>query len=241
MAQLSLNQISLTIKNKKILSNLSFRLQSGTITGLLGPNGSGKTSCFYIIIGLIIPSTGNITLNKNDITYCSISKRSQYGLSYLPQESSIFNGLTVEDNIMAAIELRTGLSKKQRINQLNTLINQFNLHRIRKTLGIQLSGGERRRTEIARTLVCEPKFILLDEPFAGIDPISILEIKNIIIELKKHNIGVLITDHNVRETLTLCDHAFIINNGKMIMKGNKDSVLTSKSVREHYLGTEFSL
>lgn len=241
MAQLSLNQVSLTIKNKKILSSLSFYIKSGTITGLLGPNGSGKTSCFYAIIGLIIPTSGCITLNETNITYYSISKRSQYGLCYLPQESSIFNGLTVEDNIMAAIELQSSITKKQRTNQLDRLIKQFNLKTIRKTLGIQLSGGERRRTEIARTLVCNPKFILLDEPFAGIDPISIIEIKNIILQLKQHDIGILITDHNVRETLNLCDNAFIINNGKIIMQGNKESILTSKSVQKHYLGEEFSL
>lgn len=238
---LQVNQISKHYKSRHVVKNVSLRLNRGEIVGLLGPNGAGKTTSFYMIVGLIYCNHGQIFLDDQDITQLPVHARAQLGMSYLPQEASIFRKLSVADNIMAILELRKDLTKTERHEKLNQLLREFNIEHIRDTLGISLSGGERRRVEIARALAAEPKFILLDEPFAGIDPISVVDVKRIITHLRTRNIGVLITDHNVRETLDICERAYIVNNGEIICEGTPKAILANKQVRAVYLGEDFNL
>lgn len=228
-------------KSREVVKDISLHIQRGEIVGLLGPNGAGKTTSFYMIVGLIPVDDGAISLDAQDITKLPIHERAQFGISYLPQEASIFRKLTVAQNIMAILELRNDLTKSERKLKLEQLLEEFRITHLRDTLGINLSGGERRRAEIARSLATEPKFILLDEPFAGIDPISILDVKRIIIHLRTRKIGILITDHNVRDTLNICKRAYIVNQGTIICEGNPEAILANKEVRAVYLGEEFDL
>lgn len=241
MNTLRTQQISKRYKSRKVVKKVSLHVNRGEIVGLLGPNGAGKTTSFYMIVGLINCNKGKIFLDDKDITTLPVHVRAQLGMSYLPQEASIFRKLSVADNILAILELRKELSKKQRYEKLDELLNEFNITHIRDSLGISLSGGERRRVEIARALATEPKFVLLDEPFAGIDPISVIDVKRIITHLRTRNIGVLITDHNVRETLDICQRAYIVNQGEIICEGTPKAILENKQVRAVYLGEEFYL
>jgi lipopolysaccharide export system ATP-binding protein len=227
-------------KSREVVKDVSMQIRCGEVVGLLGPNGAGKTTSFYMIVGLIQADAGSIMLDDQDITKLPIHARAKLGISYLPQEASIFRKLTVAQNIMAILELRNDLSKAGRKLMLEQLLEEFRITHIRDSIGISLSGGERRRVEIARALAIEPRFILLDEPFAGIDPISILDVKRIITHLRKKNIGILITDHNVRE-LNICERAYIVNQGKIICEGNPESILMNDEVRAVYLGEEFDL
>ena len=236
---LTVKDISKKIKDKKILKNVSFNVDFGSICGLLGPNGAGKTSSFYIIAGLSNSDNGNIQLADDDVTNMPMHKRSKLGIKYLPQEPSIFQNLTVHENLLGLAEL-TYNSKEEINNFVEQSIEEFNLKDICNLKGRQLSGGQRRKVEIARTLVSNPKMILLDEPFAGIDPIAIEDIKDVLIKLKSKDIGILITDHNVRETLELCDTAAIINDGEIIAHGTKDELILNKTVKEVYLGNMYS-
>lgn len=228
-------------KSRHVVKDVSLRVQSGEIVGLLGPNGAGKTTSFYMMVGLISVDDGNIYLNNQEITRLPIHARAHLGISYLPQEASIFRKLTVAQNIMAILELRRELTKSQRKNSMEQLLEEFRITHIYHSLGINLSGGERRRVEIARALAMEPNFILLDEPFAGIDPISVLDVKRIIHYLRAKGIGILITDHNVRDTLNICKRAYIVNQGKIICEGNPAEILANTEVRTVYLGEEFDL
>ena len=236
---LTVKDISKKIKDKKILKNVSFNVDFGSICGLLGPNGAGKTSSFYIIAGLSNSDKGNIQLADDDVTNMPMHKRSKLGIKYLPQEPSIFQNLTVHENLLGLAEL-TYNSKEEINNFVEQSIEEFNLKDICNLKGRQLSGGQRRKVEIARTLVSNPKMILLDEPFAGIDPIAIEDIKDVLKKLKSKDIGILITDHNVRETLELCDTAAIINDGEIIAHGTKDELISNKTVKEVYLGNMYS-
>lgn len=228
-------------KLREVVKDVSLHISAGEIVGLLGPNGAGKTTSFYMIVGLLPTDGGNIFIDNHDITRRPVHERAELGISYLPQEASIFRKLTVADNILAILELRKDLDKTERMNKLEHLLEEFRITHIRDTLGMSLSGGERRRTEIARTLAMDPKFILLDEPFAGIDPISVLDVKRIITHLRSRGIGILITDHNVRETLNICERAYIVSDGKIICEGTPDTVLANEEVRNVYLGDEFIL
>ena len=228
-------------RSRKVVNNLSFNIKSGEIIGLLGPNGAGKTTAFYMTVGLVSCSSGKITLDDLDITHYPIHKRAKIGIGYLPQEASVFRKLSVQDNILAVLEMRKGLSQTKRMEILEKLLDQLNLNEIRNTIGMSLSGGERRRTEIARTLSIEPKFILLDEPFAGVDPISVLDIQGIIKSLASDGIGILITDHNVRETLGICDRGYIVSEGTSIAYGTPDQILENKQVKKVYLGESFKM
>lgn len=221
--------------------NISLQVQQGEILGLLGPNGAGKTTCFYMLVGLISCDQGNILLDDEPITRLPVHLRARAGISYLPQEASIFRGLTVAENIMAILELRRDLSRRDRQQKLESLLEELQIGPIRHAMGISLSGGERRRTEIARALAMEPGFILLDEPFAGIDPIAVMEVKKIISDLARRGIGVLITDHNVRDTLAICTRACIVNQGAVLHEGVPQEILASQMVRDIYLGEHFSL
>lgn len=241
MNTLRVNHLSKKYKAREVVKNVSLEVHRGEVVGLLGPNGAGKTTSFYMIVGLIRCTHGLIILDDKDITTLPVHTRAKLGMSYLPQEASIFRKLSVADNIMAILELREHLSKQQRQDQLERLLQEFNIGYIRDTLGISLSGGERRRVEIARALATDPKFILLDEPFAGIDPISVMDVKQIITHLCNRNIGVLITDHNVRETLDICQRAYIVNQGEIICEGAPKDILMNKQVREVYLGEDFNL
>jgi len=226
---------------KEVVRGVNFSMFNGEVAGLLGPNGAGKTTIFYMIVGFYRPSRGKVIMDDVDITANPMFRRARQGIAYLPQESSIFRKLTVEQNIMAILESRKDINKAQRKERLESLIEEFDISRIRKQLGFTLSGGERRRTEIARSLATEPKFLLLDEPFAGIDPITVYEIKNIIRRLAEKGIGILITDHNVRDTLEITTEAFIINEGTIVARGGKEEILSNKMVREIYLGNEFEM
>lgn len=228
-------------KSREVVKDVSLHINRGEVVGLLGPNGAGKTTSFYMIVGLISADGGHIFLDDKNITKLPVHARAHLGISYLPQEASIFRKLTVSQNIMAILELRKTLSKSERKLMLDQLLEEFRITHIRDSLGNTLSGGERRRAEIARMLATEPQFILLDEPFAGIDPISVLDVKRIINHLRKRNIGILITDHNVRDTLTICERAYIVNAGKIICEGNPESILMNNEVRAVYLGEEFDL
>lgn len=228
-------------RGKEVVKDVSFEVHSHEVVGLLGPNGAGKTTSFYMTLGLVPLNAGKIFLDEQDITALAMHERARLGISYLPQEPSIFRKLSVADNIMAILELRHDLNHEQRIEALNNLLDEFHIEHLRHNIGISLSGGERRRVEIARALAIEPKFILLDEPFAGIDPISVIDIKNIIYQLHDRKIGVLITDHNVRETLDICHRAYIVNDGRIIAGGSPKEILDNKQVREVYLGEDFNL
>jgi lipopolysaccharide export system ATP-binding protein len=238
---LRVEKISKQYKTRQVVKNVSLQLNVGEVVGLLGPNGAGKTTCFYMIVGLISCNQGQIFIDQHNITTLPIHARAKLGMSYLPQEASIFRKLTVADNIMAILELRPKLNKKERLEILDQLLNEFHITHIRNSLGISLSGGERRRVEIARALATDPKFILLDEPFAGIDPISVVDVKRIISHLCTRQIGVLITDHNVRETLDICQRAYIVNAGEIICEGTPQEILLNKQVRSVYLGEDFNL
>jgi lipopolysaccharide export system ATP-binding protein len=226
---------------KEVVRGVNFSMQNGEVAGLLGPNGAGKTTIFYMIVGFYAPTQGTVALDSLDITPMPMYRRARYGIAYLPQEASIFRKLTVEQNIWAILESRTDINKQQMHERLESLLEEFGIERIRKQLGFTLSGGERRRTEIARSLATEPKFLLLDEPFAGIDPIAVYEIKQIIRRLAEKGIGILITDHNVRDTLEITTEAFIINEGVIVARGAKDEILSNEMVREIYLGSEFRM
>ncbi len=230
-----------TYKGRKVVKDVSLTVNSGDIVGLLGPNGAGKTTCFYMVIGIIKPEKGQIKIDNEDVTQKPMHMRSRKGLGYLPQEASVFRKLSVEDNILAILQTRPELNRAQRQEKLQTLLQEFHITHIRKSLGMALSGGERRRVEIARALATEPSFILLDEPFAGVDPISVNDIKQIIIHLKNRGIGVLITDHNVRETLDICEKAYIVSEGQIIAEGSAEAILNNSKVKEVYLGQEFTL
>lgn len=224
-----------------VVEDVSLQVQTGEIVGLLGPNGAGKTTCFYMIVGLIRPDAGVITVNDKDLTKAPVHKRARAGIGYLPQEASVFRTLSTENNIHAVLELRRDLNRQQRIALREQLLQEFHLEAVRKSRGEQLSGGERRRLEIARALATQPAFMLLDEPFAGVDPISVAEIKKEIKRLAERGLGVLITDHNVRDTLDICDRAYIVNEGHIIADGSPESILNNATVRSVYLGEGFSI
>ena len=237
---LIINKVSKTYGNKKVVRDISISIKRGEIVGLLGPNGAGKTTTFYMIVGLIKPDTGNILLDKIDITKAPIYLRGSKGIGYLPQEPSIFRGLNVEDNLLSIIEVVEKDKNKHQII-LQGLLNEFNISHVKKSKSVVLSGGERRRLEIARTLASNPKFLLLDEPLTGIDPVSIEEIKTIIKNLTKKNIGVLITDHNVRETLKIVDKVYIVNEGSIYFGGRPEEAVSNENIKKFYLGSEFKL
>ena len=237
--KLSVKNISKNYSAKIAIDNISFTMNSGNTLGLLGPNGAGKTTLFYMIAGLLKKDSGSIRLDSEEVSEKTISERSSLGLSYLPQEASIFRKLTVKENILTSLQQRKDLDSNSTIYELNQLLDEFNLHEFSDTLGIKLSGGERRRTEIARSLASNPRFILLDEPFAGIDPIAVSDLKSTIKQLKSKNIGVLISDHNVRDTMQICDQVLIINQGKLIAKGKPQEVSNDPLVKEVYLGKDF--
>lgn len=228
-------------KQRQVLKDVSLQIKSAEVVGLLGPNGAGKTTCFYMIVGLVGADAGQIYLNQQNITKAPMHERARYGLGYLAQEASVFRQLTVAENILAVLQLRKDLKRYQRLEQLEVLLDEFQIGHLRTSLGMSLSGGERRRLEIARALAIEPRFILLDEPFAGVDPVSVLEIQRVIEQLTKRNIGVLITDHNVRETLGICQRAYILSEGKILTEGTPDQILNNEQVRKVYLGADFRL
>ncbi|CAM9933787.1 unnamed protein product [Discosporangium mesarthrocarpum] len=236
---LAASNLAKRFRAREVVRDVSLSVEQGQVVGLLGPNGAGKTTCFYMIVGLIGADAGRIMLAGTDITAMPIHDRARYGLSYLPQDSSIFRTLTVEQNILAILETRADLDRHARQEKLNTLLAEFNIEHIRHNKGLSLSGGERRRTEIARTLATDPKFILLDEPFAGVDPISVSDIKQIIVHLRERGIGILLTDHNVRETLDICAKAYIVSEGQIIAEGDTEAILGNERVRQVYLGEQF--
>ena len=225
---------------KQVLKGIHLDIYPGQVIGYIGPNGAGKTTTFYMVVGLIAPDQGTVYLNEEDITKLPMYKRAQMGLGYLPQEASVFRKLSVEDNIMAVLEM-TALNKEEREAKLESLLDEFNLHHVRKNNGDSLSGGERRRTEIARALAVDPKFILLDEPFAGVDPIAVEDIQSVVAKLKTKDIGILITDHNVNETLSICDRAYLLIEGKIFKHGTAEELAEDEQVRRLYLGTNFEL
>ncbi|MCH8498098.1 MAG: LPS export ABC transporter ATP-binding protein [Marinobacter sp.] len=241
MAILRASNLAKSYNKRKVVIDVSLEVRSGEIVGLLGPNGAGKTTCFYMIVGLVAQDHGRVTIDQQDITPLPMHGRARKGIGYLPQEASVFRKLTVRDNIMAILETRKGLSKAERTSKLEALLEEFHITHIRDSLGMALSGGERRRVEIARALAMEPAFILLDEPFAGVDPISVSDIKQIIRHLRNKGIGVLITDHNVRETLDICENAYIVGGGHIIASGKADDILANQQVRDIYLGSDFRL
>jgi lipopolysaccharide export system ATP-binding protein len=241
MSKLEALGINKRFRLREVVRDLSLAIESGDVVGLLGPNGAGKTTAFYMIVGLVTCDRGKIVLNGQDITRLPVHKRAKLGLGYLPQEASVFRKLSVSNNIRAVLETRSDLSRADRQAALEELLEELHIGHVRDNLGISLSGGERRRVEIARALAAEPKFMLLDEPFAGVDPISVLDIQRIIRHLSQRGIGVLITDHNVRETLGICGRAYILNNGELMASGSPDEVLANRNVREVYLGEGFSL
>ena len=241
MSILSAQDLSKGYKRRKVVKRLSLEINSGEIVGLLGPNGAGKTTAFYMIVGLIAADAGTILLDGQDLTDLPIHRRAKLGLGYLPQEASIFRKLSVEDNILAILENRSDLNRTAREDELEMLLEELHVGHVRTSLGISLSGGERRRVEIARALAANPLFVLLDEPFAGVDPISVLDIQRIIKHLCQRGIGVLITDHNVRETLGICERAYILSDGSLIASGVPAEIIENKHVRAVYLGQEFRL
>lgn len=232
--------INKSYKGRQVVKDVSIELNQGEIVGLLGPNGAGKTTSFYMIVGLVKPDSGSVYLDDKEITKQPMFKRSQMGIGYLPQEVSVFRKLTVEDNIMAILEM-TKLNKKERHEKLEKLLDEFRLTRVRKNMGGSLSGGEKRRTEIARALATDPKFVLLDEPFAGVDPIAVEDIQSIVADLKKRNIGILITDHNVQETLSITDRAYLLFEGSILKAGTAEDLAADEQVRKVYLGQNFEL
>jgi lipopolysaccharide export system ATP-binding protein len=241
MSKLETVGITKRYRQREVVKDLSIDIASGQVVGLLGPNGAGKTTAFYMIVGLVRCDSGSIILNDNDITRLPIHKRARLGLGYLPQEASVFRKLNVADNIRAILQLRKDLGRADRQMLLEELLEELHIGHVRDTLGVSLSGGERRRVEIARALAAEPQFVLLDEPFAGVDPISVLDIQRIIRHLTQRGIGVLITDHNVRETLGICGRAYILNDGQLMASGTPSEILSNQRVRDVYLGEGFSL
>ncbi|EHL91437.1 MULTISPECIES: LPS export ABC transporter ATP-binding protein [Campylobacter] len=240
MHKLEVKDLKKTIKKSEIIKGISLEVNSGEVVGLLGPNGAGKTTTFYMICGLISPTSGDVFLNDEKITNVPLHKRAHLGIGYLPQESSIFKELSVEENLLLGAEI-LNQSKEEISKRVNEMLNMLNIEPIRLRKGVSLSGGERRRCEIARSLIIKPKFLLLDEPFAGVDPIAVSDIQSIVRDLKKLGIGVLITDHNVRETLAICDRAYVIKDGSLLASGSASEVANNKLVRTHYLGEEFKL
>lgn len=238
---LSAQGLAKAYKGRRVVKNVSLQVSEGQIVGLLGPNGAGKTTSFYMIVGLVPNDSGSIKLDEQDLTLLPMHERARRGIGYLPQEASIFRKLTVYENIMAILQTRKELTDVEREEKLEHLVEEFNIGHIKDNTGMSLSGGERRRVEIARALAADPKFILLDEPFAGVDPISVGDIKKIILHLKQRGIGILITDHNVRETLDVCEHAYIVSHGELIAEGNADQILANQHVRDVYLGEQFTL
>jgi lipopolysaccharide export system ATP-binding protein len=241
VAQLIASNLAKAYGGREVVQDVSLQINSGQVVGLLGPNGAGKTTCFYMIIGIVRADRGTITINGEDITARAMHERARRGIGYLPQEASIFRKLTVGDNIMAILETRSDLDKKQRRVRRDELLEEFHVEHLRDSLGQSLSGGERRRIEIARALATEPEFILLDEPFAGVDPISVNDIKQIINHLRDRDIGILITDHNVRDTLDICEKAYIVGEGHIIATGTAQEILANEHVRQVYLGDQFSM
>jgi lipopolysaccharide export system ATP-binding protein len=238
---LSASHLGKSYRSRKVVDDLSLQLSAGEVVGLLGPNGAGKTTAFYMIVGLVPCDSGRITLGDQDLTFAPVHRRARAGLGYLPQEPSVFRKLSVEKNVMAILETRSDLTQEAREERLQELLEDFRIGHVRTSLGLSLSGGERRRVEIARALAANPRFILLDEPFAGVDPISVLDIQRIIRELSGRGIGVLITDHNVRETLGIVSRAYIVNQGTVIASGTAEEILANPQVREVYLGQSFRL
>jgi lipopolysaccharide export system ATP-binding protein len=241
MTLLAARSLQKSYRSRTVVRDLSLDIHTGEVVGLLGPNGAGKTTAFYMIVGLVPADGGSILLDERDLTALSIDQRARLGIGYLPQEASVFRKLSVADNVMAILELRTELDRADRENRLEELLTELRIGHVRNTRGMSLSGGERRRVEIARALAAEPRFILLDEPFAGVDPLSVLDIQRIIRELAARGIGVLITDHNVRETLGVCARAYIVDRGAVIASGSAEQVLANPQVREVYLGQSFRL
>lgn len=241
MAKLSAQQLQKKYKQKTVVDGISLTVESGEIVGLLGPNGAGKTTSFYMMVGLIQQDAGHIWLDNQDLSRIPMHMRARKGIGYLPQEASIFRKMSVAQNIQAALEKRKHLSRQQKNNELEQLLNEFSIEHLRKVQGQRLSGGERRRVEIARALATAPTFILLDEPFAGVDPLSVTEIKNIILHLKQKKLGILITDHNVREMLDVCDRAYIVHQGQVIAAGSSGEILKNDKVKRVYLGEHFRL
>ena len=241
MPTLQANNLVKSYQSRTVVDGVSFNVNSGEVVGLLGPNGAGKTTSFYMVVGLVQADSGSIYLGNEDITHLPMHARAQKGIGYLPQEASVFRKLSVEDNILAVLEAKKQLNQAQRKEKLEALIDDLQIDHIRHNTGLSLSGGERRRVEIARALASQPAFVLLDEPFAGVDPISVIEIQKIVKHLIERNIGVLITDHNVRETLGICDRAYILSGGKIIAQGQPEEILSNEEVREVYLGRDFRL
>ncbi len=241
MAVLKARNLAKNYRKRQVVKDVSLQVSSGEIVGLLGPNGAGKTTCFYMIVGIVNADKGNIYVDDTDITSYPMHGRAKKGIGYLPQEASVFRKLTVAENIYSILETRSSLTKSEKMTLLESLLTEFNITHIRDSLGMSLSGGERRRVEIARALAVEPAFILLDEPFAGVDPISVNDIKHIVKHLKNRGIGVLITDHNVRETLDICEKAYIVSEGHIIAEGDADAILSNERVRQVYLGEQFTL
>ncbi|MBK5094385.1 MAG: LPS export ABC transporter ATP-binding protein [Deltaproteobacteria bacterium] len=240
MKSLAVRDLRKRYRNREVVKGVSLGIAPGEVVGLLGPNGAGKTTIFYMIVGLVRPDTGTVLFNGEDITRLPMHRRARMGLGYLPQEPSVFRKLTVRENILAFLE-ETSLSKGEREERLRELLAEMRISHVEETMGYSLSGGERRRVEIARSLVISPEFLLLDEPFAGIDPISVADLQKVILGLKGKGIGVIITDHNVRDTLTVCDRAYIISEGEILLEGNPEEIASSPRVREIYLGEQFSL
>jgi len=241
MTRLRVEGLAKKYRSRQVVKSLSLEVSSGEVVGLLGPNGAGKTTAFYMIVGLVPTDAGRILIDDQDISRLPVHRRARLGVGYLPQEASVFRKLSVEDNIRAILEVRPDLSRDKRNEMLESLLDELHIGHIRNSIGQSLSGGERRRVEIARALAAEPEFMLLDEPFAGVDPISVLDIQRIIRHLSARNIGVLITDHNVRETLGICSRAYIVSGGSVIAAGTADEILANQQVREVYLGQDFRL
>ena len=240
MHTLQTAELTKSYRGRKVVDNVSVRVKQGEVVGLLGPNGAGKTTTFYMIVGMITPDSGRVMLDDHDLTQLAMYQRAQKGISYLPQEASVFRKLSVEDNLMAILQTLR-LDRRERLDRMDRLIEQLGLEQVRKSKGYVLSGGERRRVEIARSLVISPSFLLLDEPFSGIDPIQVLELQKIIFDLKNSGIGILMTDHNVRETLAVTDRAYIINNGRIFRSGSPESLGNDADVRRVYLGEHFTM
>jgi lipopolysaccharide export system ATP-binding protein len=240
VSKLRASHLAKAYKKRKVITDFSIEVESGQIVGLLGANGAGKTTAFYMIVGLVPPDAGTVTIDDRDITHLAMHKRAEAGIGYLPQEASVFRKLTVEDNVMAILETRD-LDEAQRHERLESILGELRIAHVRKSLGMALSGGERRRVEIARALAAEPRFVLLDEPFAGVDPLSVIDIQRIMTELTAKGIGVLITDHNVRETLGVCGRAYIVSGGTVIASGTSEEILANPQVREVYLGQSFRM
>jgi lipopolysaccharide export system ATP-binding protein len=241
MSRLEARDLSKSYSGRKVVESVSLHVESGEVVGLLGPNGAGKTTCFYMIVGLIPSDGGSVWLDDRELTRHPMHIRARYGVGYLPQEASVFRKLSVADNLLAVLEMRKDLTRRQRADKLEALLQELHIGHLRNQKGMSLSGGERRRVEIARALCMEPRFILLDEPFAGVDPISVIDIQRIVEHLMERDIGVLITDHNVRETLGICNRAYIIGNGKTLAEGAPEAILNNEQVRRVYLGEQFRM